>query len=69
MKNCTWVLIGVPTGSRTGGDIDALKFVVSVGVNTAVSECVPADNVDVMVNAVPFMTVAGLPRLVSPSLN
>lgn len=69
MKNCTWLLIGAATVSGTGGDIDALNAVGSAGVNAAVSECVPVDNVDVIVNAVPPTTVAGLPRLVSPSLN
>src|SRR6476469_7888756 len=57
------------TVSGAGGDDDALNFVVSVGVNTAVSECAPVVNDEVIVNAVPLITVTGLPMVVSPSLN
>lgn len=63
------MMIGGVTVSGIGGDVDPLNFVASVGVKTAVSECVPVVNVDVIVNARPLMTVTGLPIFVSPSLN
>jgi hypothetical protein len=51
-----------------GPDTDGPKVVVA-GVNTAVSECNPADNLDVVPAAVPLLTLTGLPSLVVPSLN
>lgn len=69
MKNCTCVMIGGVAVSGTGGDVDPLNFVVSAGVNTAVSKWAPLADVDVVVNAVPLVTVTGLPMLESPSLN
>jgi hypothetical protein len=53
------VKIGGVTVSSTGGDIDPLNFVVSAGVNTAVSECVPTVDVDVIVNATVVVSWAG----------
>jgi hypothetical protein len=53
----------------TAGDVDALNEFGSVGVNTAVNWCVPLINVDVVPDAVPLLTVTGLPRLLAPSLN
>ena len=38
-------------------------------MNTAISECDPAAKEDVVPNAVPLLTITGLPRLVGPSLN
>lgn len=39
------------------------------GVNSAISECDPAVNEDVLPDAVPLLTRTGPPRLVIPSLN
>ena len=57
------------TVSDTAGDVEGLKAAESVGVNTAISWCDPAANVDVVTDAAPLVTVSGVPRLVVPSLN
>jgi hypothetical protein len=53
----------------TGGDVDELKAAGLLGVNTALSRCVPTASVDVVPDAVPLETGTGLPRLVVPSRN
>jgi hypothetical protein len=53
----------------TGGDVDELKAAGLLGVNTALSRCVPTASVDVVPEAVPLETGTGLPRLVVPSRN
>ena len=50
-------------------EVDAVNAVGSVGVNTAVSECVPTVNVDVEAVALPAATGTAAPMLVAPSLN
>src|SRR5918997_6298226 len=60
---------GSVTSKTSTGDVDGPKIAGSAGVNTAVSWCPPAANVDVDADAVPLLTITGLPRLVAPSLN
>ena len=57
------------TSKASTGDVDGPKTAGSAGVNTAVNWCAPAANVDVVPDAVPLLTITGLPRLVAPSLN
>ena len=54
--------------SGTGSEVDGPKAVGLVGVNTALSEWVPTGSVVVM-EAVPPVTVTGLPMRVTPSWN
>lgn len=57
------------TTNVTAGDVDAPKATGSEGVNTAVSWRDPTANCDMVPDAVPFLTTAGEPRSVVPSLN
>ena len=50
-------------------DVDVVNPAVSVGVNTAVSGCAPAVNVDVEAVALPAATGTAAPMFVAPSLN
>lgn len=60
---------GALTTMVTAGDVDVLKAVALVGVNTAVSECDPGPNVEMDPLAMPLVTGTRSPRLVVPSLN
>jgi hypothetical protein len=60
---------GAATTNITAGDVDGLNAAGLAGVNTAVSGCDPTVNVDVVPDAVPLVTITGLPRVVVPSLN
>jgi hypothetical protein len=53
----------------TADDVEPLNAAVLVEVNRAVSWCDPIVNDDVVIDAAPLITVAGLPMVVSPSLN
>jgi hypothetical protein len=60
---------GAVTVRETGCDVDGLKAAESAGVNTAVSWCAPTVGTNVVSDAVPLLTVAGLLRSAVPSLN
>jgi len=60
---------GAATTKITAGDVDGLNAAGLLGVNTAFSGCDPTVNVDVVPDAVPLLTITGLPRVVVPSLN
>lgn len=66
--NCAKAGFSVTT-KLTTGDVDGPKTAGLVGVNTAVSECDPTPNAVVVPDAVPLVTLTGLPRLAVPSLN
>ena len=57
------------TSKASTGEVDEPKAAGSVGMNTAVSWCPPTANVEVVAEATPLLTIAGLPRLMVPSLN
>jgi hypothetical protein len=57
------------TSKTSTGDVDELNIAGFVGMNTAVNWCAPTANEDVVPDAAPLLTITGLPRLVTPSLN
>ncbi len=63
------VTAGPVIETEADGLVEAVNAVASVGVNTAVTECVPAVENVVLVDAAPETTVIAEPTLVAPSLN